>query len=216
MPGSSNVSERLRALVADHEAAVAELAERQLSEVEAFARLLWDGCREGRRVLTFGNGGSAADAQHLAAELIGHFKRDRVPLAAQSISTDPSVMTAIANDYAWDDVFARQVEALAQPGDVCVGYTTSGESKNVVRALEAARARGATTVAVTGRRGGLAARVADRTMAVPADDTARVQELHLLITHLVSELIDDWATADDATDGTNEMHTEPGTGGTSG
>ncbi len=212
------MSERLRALVADHEAAVAELANRQLAEVEAFARLLWDGCRGGRRVLTFGNGGSAADAQHLAAELIGHFKRDRGPLAAQSISTDPSVVTAIANDYAWEDVFARQVEALAQPGDVCVGYTTSGESKNVVAALEAARARGATTVAVTGRRGGRAAQVADRTFAVPADDTARIQELHLLITHLVSELIDDWATDDGATsadEAADASDTEPGTGGPS-
>jgi D-sedoheptulose 7-phosphate isomerase len=215
------VSERLRALVADHEAAVAELAKTQLADVEAFARLLWEGCRGGRRVLTFGNGGSAADAQHLAAELIGHFKRDRIPLAAQSIATDPSVMTAIANDYSWEDVFARQVEALAQPGDVCVGYTTSGESRNVVDALEAARAKGATTVAVTGRRGGRAAQIADRTIAVPADDTARIQELHLLVTHLVSELIDDWATddgvaEDGVTDGVDNTDIQTGIGGTSG
>jgi D-sedoheptulose 7-phosphate isomerase len=189
------VRDRLDSLVAEHRAAVERFAETCLPDVQALAELVWAGCRNGRRVLTFGNGGSAADAQHLAAELVGHFQRDRGPLAAQSLSTDPSVMTAIANDYAYADVFARQVEALAGPGDVCVGFTTSGESENVVRALEAARRRGATAVVMTGRGGGRAASVADRAIVVPSDDTARIQELHLLTTHLVSELIDEWAAA---------------------
>jgi D-sedoheptulose 7-phosphate isomerase len=193
------VRERLRSLVADHGAAVERFAESCLPDVEALAELLWAGCRNGRRVLTFGNGGSAADAQHLAAELVGHFRRERGPLAAQSLSTDPSVMTAIANDYAYADVFARQVEALAGRGDVCVGFTTSGGSENVVRALQAARRRGATAVAITGRDGGRAAALADRAIVVPSDDTARIQELHLLITHLVSELIDDWAAGEERT-----------------
>ncbi len=147
----------------------------------------------GHRVWTFGNGGSAADAQHLAAELAGRYKRERRPLAAVALTTDPSVVTCIGNDYSFDDVFARQVSALARPGDVAVGFTTSGESENVVRGLSAARDAGATTVLFAGGSGGRARKLADHALVVAASETARIQEVHLLFLHLLSEQIDAWA-----------------------
>lgn len=147
---------------------------------------------QGGKLITFGNGGSAADAQHFAAELSGHFRRDRRPLAAVALTTDSSVVTAIANDYAYADVFARQVTGVARAGDVVVGISTSGGSENVVRGLRAAREAGAVTVALTGRRGPLA-ELADHVLAVPSYDTARIQEMHILLIHLISEIVDDWA-----------------------
>ena len=152
----------------------------------------------GGRLYTFGNGGSAADAQHLAAELIGRYKRDRRPLPAVALSVDPSVVTCIANDYAYEDVFARQVEALARPGDVVAGFTTSGRSENVVRGLAAARRAGATTVLFGGGTagGGPAAAHADLALIVPSATTARVQEMHLLLLHVLSEGIDAWAAGE--------------------
>jgi D-sedoheptulose 7-phosphate isomerase len=168
-------------------------AERLMPEVEAVAARLVEAFKAGGRLYAFGNGGSAADAQHLAGELIGHYRRDRRPLPAVALTTDPSVVTCIANDYTFEDVFARQVEALARPGDVVVGFTTSGRSANVVAGLAAARAAGATTVLFTGRDGGPAAAHADMVLAAPADATARVQELHVLFLHLVSEVVDAWA-----------------------
>jgi D-sedoheptulose 7-phosphate isomerase len=172
-------------------------AERLMPEVEAVAARLVEAFKAGGRLYAFGNGGSAADAQHLAGELIGHYRRDRRPLPAIALSTDPSVVTCIANDYTFDDVFARQVEALARPGDVVAGFTTSGRSANVVAGLAAGRAAGATTVLFTGRDGGPAARHADMVLAAPADATARIQELHVLFLHLVSEVVDAWAAKPD-------------------
>jgi D-sedoheptulose 7-phosphate isomerase len=150
----------------------------------------------GGRILAFGNGGSAADAQHLAAELSGRYKRERRPLAATALTTDPSVVTCIGNDYSFDDVFARQVEGLARAGDVVVGFTTSGDSENVVRGLAAARAAGAVTVLFAGGSGGRARRYADHALVVPATETARIQEVHLLFLHLLSEQIDAWAAGE--------------------
>lgn len=168
-------------------------AERLLPEVERVAARVIEAFAAGGRLYAFGNGGSAADAQHLAGELIGHYKRDRRPLPAVALSTDPSVVSCIANDYSFDDVFARQVEALARPGDVVVGFSTSGRSPNVVAGLAAGRTAGATTVLFTGRDGNAAAAHADFVLAAPADATARIQELHVLFLHLVSEAVDAWA-----------------------
>jgi D-sedoheptulose 7-phosphate isomerase len=172
-------------------------AERLLPEVERVAARLIESFASGGRLYAFGNGGSAADAQHLAGELIGRYKRERRPLPAVALSTDPSVVSCIANDYAFDDVFARQVEALARQGDVVVGFTTSGRSPNVVAGLAAARKAGATTVLFTGRDGAAAAAHADHLLAAPADATARIQELHVLFLHLVSEVVDAWAAGED-------------------
>ena len=152
-----------------------------------------DSYRSGGRVFTFGNGGSAADAQHLAAELVGRFVRERRPLAATALTVDPSVLTCIGNDYSFEELYARQVDALVASGDVVIGFTTSGRSPNVVRGLEAARRRGATTILFGGGDGAPAAAHADHALLVPSATTARVQELHLLLLHLLIEQVDDWA-----------------------
>lgn len=146
---------------------------------------------------TLGNGGSAADAQHLTGEIIGHYKRDRRPLPAVTLSTDPTVMTCIANDYDYDDVFARQVTALARPGDVVAGFTTSGRSANVVSALRAAHEAGATTVLFGGADGGRAGAWADHHLLVPSTTTPRIQEMHTLMLHMISEQVDAWAAGEE-------------------
>ena len=148
------------------------------------------------RLLVFGNGGSAGDAQHLAGELTGHYRRDRRPLSALALTTDTSVLTATANDYAYEDVFARQVEAHGRALDVVVGISTSGNAENVIRGVLAGRACGATTWALTGAAGGRLASAADHALQVPSDDTARIQEMHITVIHAVSELIDRWAAED--------------------
>jgi len=145
---------------------------------------------------TLGNGGSAADAQHLSGEMIGRYKRERRPLAAVTLSTDPTVMTCIANDYSYADVFSRQVQALVRPGDVVAAFTTSGRSPNVVDALRTARGQGATTVLFGGGDGGLAAEHADHPLLVPSTVTARIQEMHTFLLHAVSELVDAWAAGE--------------------
>ena len=156
----------------------------------AMAEALATAFARGGKLLVFGNGGSAADAQHLSAELVGRFQRERPGLAAIALSTDTSVLTSVANDYGYERLFARQVEALGQPGDVALGISTSGSSPNIVAALAAARARGLTTVALTGRDGGAAGRHADVHVNVPESSTARVQEVHRTILHIVCELIE--------------------------
>jgi D-sedoheptulose 7-phosphate isomerase len=147
----------------------------------------------GGKLVAFGNGGSAADAQHLAAELVGRFARDRRPLAALALSADTSVLTAIANDTSYNRVFARQIEALGRRGDVAFAISTSGTSRNVVAGLESARQLGLTTVALTGRDGGTVARLADVHVNVPETSTARVQEVHRTLLHIICELLEDAA-----------------------
>ncbi|UBV44251.1 D-sedoheptulose 7-phosphate isomerase (plasmid) [Deinococcus taeanensis] len=171
--------------------------------LEAAAQACVRALRGGGKLLTCGNGGSAADAQHLAAELTGRYRRERRPLPAVALTTDSSALTCIGNDYAFEEVFARQAQALTQPGDVLIGITTSGNSPNIIRALQAARARGAVTVALTGAltggRGGAAAGHADITLNVPSDRTAHIQEMHILLIHVLCETIDDaFAEADPA------------------
>jgi D-sedoheptulose 7-phosphate isomerase len=145
--------------------------------------------KDGRAVLVFGNGGSAADAQHFAAELVGRFERERRAWPAIALTTDTSALTAIGNDYGFDRVFARQVEALGKAGDIAIGITTSGNSPNVLRALEAAQERGLTTVALTGR-GGAAGQLAAHHIAVAEPRTARVQEVHATVLHVICELVE--------------------------
>lgn len=172
---------------------LARRIEELLPEVEAVSQKLIGVYERDGRLLTFGNGGSAADAQHLAAELVGRYRRERRPLAAVALSTDPSTVTCIANDFAFEDVFARQVQALARAGDMAIGFTTSGRSENVVRGLAAARDRGATAVLFAGGEGEPAASKADHVLLVPSSSTARVQEMHVLLLHLLIEHVDEWA-----------------------
>jgi D-sedoheptulose 7-phosphate isomerase len=146
--------------------------------------------RAGGKVMFFGNGGSASDAGHLAAELLGRFALERRPLAAACLSDHTAATTAIGNDYGYDDVFARQLAGLGRPGDVAVGLSTSGSSANVVRALETARELGLVTVALTGASGGKVAAVVDVCIRVPSEDTPRVQELCMLLGHTLCELVE--------------------------
>jgi D-sedoheptulose 7-phosphate isomerase len=158
--------------------------------VVAAARLLAEALRTGGKVMIFGNGGSAADAQHLAAEFVNRFQVERTPLAALALTTDTSILTSISNDYDFREVFAKQIMALGRPGDVALGISTSGSSANVVRALEVARAQGLKTLALTGRDGGPVAAQADLALIVPSAVTPRVQEVHITIGHLLCDLVD--------------------------
>ena len=146
--------------------------------------------RGGGKLLVFGNGGSAADAQHVAAELVGRFQRERAALAAVALTTDTSVLTSIANDYAFDRVFVRQIEALGKPADVVLAISTSGGSGNVVAALARARELGLRTIALTGCDGGEVGRAADIHINVPSPSTARVQEVHRTLLHVMCELVE--------------------------
>ncbi|WP_238162743.1 D-sedoheptulose-7-phosphate isomerase [Kribbella capetownensis] len=173
---------------------VAAAMREQLPNVQAVADELIRRLAGGGVLYTFGNGGSAADAQHLAGELIGRYLRERRPLPAVALIGDSAVVSCIANDYSYDDVFSRQVTALARPQDMVVGFSTSGTSPTVVNGLAAARANGACSVAFTSTRGKDLAAAADLAVVVPAEETARIQEMHVLALHLVSELVDRWAS----------------------
>ncbi|MFL5955353.1 MAG: SIS domain-containing protein [Gaiellaceae bacterium] len=181
-----------RAAIAEHLALAGRIDE-LLPEAGRVVAALTDCYERGGRVYTFGNGGSAADSLHFAEELVARFKRERRPLPAQSLAADPTVLTCIANDYEFDEVFARQVRAFVRAGDVAVGFTTSGRSANVVHGLAAAQEAGATTVLLGGGTGAPAADHADLKLIVPAESTARVQEMHVLLLHLILDEVDAWA-----------------------
>jgi len=161
-----------------------------LGPVAEAARVILDAVKGGKKVLAFGNGGSAADAQHFAAELVGRFERDRRGVAAVALTTDTSILTAVSNDYGFERAFARQVDALGTEGDIAFGISTSGESANVRAALESARARGMRTIALTGRDGGSIGRAANVHVNVPEASTARTQEVHRTILHAICELVE--------------------------
>lgn len=149
-----------------------------------------DALRAGNKVIFFGNGGSAADAQHLECELAGRFYLDRRPLPAVALTVNSSSLTAIGNDYGFEQVFARQLEGIAQPGDVAVGISTSGTSPNVVRALQKARELGLVTISFTGRTGGLMRELCDVWLGVDSEETPRVQEGHILVGHIACEMVE--------------------------
>ncbi|HTJ28161.1 MAG TPA: D-sedoheptulose 7-phosphate isomerase [Candidatus Limnocylindria bacterium] len=159
-------------------------------QVAAIVAAMVRAFRDGNKVLWFGNGGSAADAQHLAAEFSGRFLRERGGLPSEALTVNTSAVTAIANDFGYEQLFARMVEALAKPGDVVVGITTSGTSKNVVRGLEKAKEIGATTVAFTGNGGGTVAQIADLVLVGPDGYSAIVQEVHITMGHIICDLVE--------------------------
>jgi len=158
--------------------------------IESAATAIGDALEKGAKLLVFGNGGSAADAQHLCGELMVRFQQERRPLPAIALVSDAAVLTACANDYDYEQVFARQIEALGAPGDVALAISTSGESPNVVRALETARSRRMFTILLTGAATCSASQCADQVLAAPATATARIQELHLAAYHLICEILD--------------------------
>lgn len=162
--------------------------------------------REGRKAVFFGNGGSAADAQHLAAEFVGRYLCEREPLPALALNTNTSVVTAIGNDYGYEHVFARQLQALAAPGDVAVGISTSGNSTNVVEALRLAARLGLSTIALTGASGGQLRGLVDVLIAVPSDETPRIQECHILAGHALCDAVERAIMADHAAISTSHEH----------
>ncbi|QDU59834.1 Phosphoheptose isomerase [Planctomycetes bacterium Pan216] len=159
----------------------------QLAEI---ASVIADAYRWGRKLIAFGNGGSAADAQHIVAELVGRFLVDRRALPALALTCNSSTLTAIGNDYAYDEIFARQIDAFGQPGDVALGISTSGNSSNVVNAIERAHKNGLVTIGLTGAGGGTLAEIADYCVCIPTQSTPRVQECHILVGHLWCEWIE--------------------------
>ena len=161
-----------------------------VSVIAKVSELLMDVFKKGNKVFLFGNGGSAADAQHIAAEFVGPFALDRPALPALALSVNSSCVTAIGNDFGFDLVFARQIEALARHGDMSIGISTSGNSQNVIHALSVARNMGLCTVALTGCTGGKLKNVAEHCICAPSNETPRIQECHILIGHIVSELVE--------------------------
>ncbi|HIC09292.1 MAG TPA: SIS domain-containing protein [Aquificales bacterium] len=183
---------RERILTAFRESAEIKLAfvEKYLEDIARFAGEVAERLKKGGTVYLFGNGGSAADAQHIAAELIGRFSKDRPPLRAIALTTDTSVLTALGNDYGFEEIFARQVEALVKPEDVVIGISTSGRSENVRKALLRAKEKGALTAAFLGRDGGTIKGIVDYPFVVPSYETPRIQECHITLGHTLCELVE--------------------------
>ncbi len=183
--------ERIERVRADHHRLVDSFLDRHGGDIDRLARVCVESLRSGGKLLFFGNGGSASDAQHLAAEFVNRYDRDRPALAALALGTDGSVLTSISNDSDFREIFARQIEALGRPGDVAVGITTSGNSPNVVAGLRAARRLGLRTAAFLGRDGGEAVAFAEIALLARGQETARIQEIHILAGHLVCERVED-------------------------
>lgn len=167
------------------------VAETQSGRIEQAASWIIECLRSDGKILFFGNGGSASDSQHLAAEFVGRYEKERRGLPALALTTDTSILTAVGNDYAFDTIFSRQIEALGRKGDLAVGLSTSGNSTNVLQGLGAARRAGLRTIALTGRDGGRIKSVADLSIIVPVQKTSRIQECHILIGHILCELVDE-------------------------
>jgi D-sedoheptulose 7-phosphate isomerase len=180
----------LESELAEHTELVARTRQAVSEEFVRLVSACADALRSGHKLLFFGNGGSAADAQHLATEFVVRYRKNRAALPAIALTTDTSALTAIGNDFGFEELFARQVEALCRAGDVAIGITTSGNSENVIRGLRAAKAAGAVTVAFTGEGGGRLAGQVDRSIFIPSKATARIQEMHLMLGHVLCALLE--------------------------
>lgn len=183
------MNEAIAKALAEHASLLAAV-EAMAPEIERAAMCIADRLRGGQTVYWCGNGGSAADAQHFAAELIGRFERERRAMPSVALTADTSVLTSIGNDYGFADVFRRQVEGLVRSGDILVGISTSGTSANVLRAVEQARTQGGTVIGLLGRDGGTIAPLCDIALVVPGSSTARIQEMHALVGHLLCDLVE--------------------------
>ncbi len=183
--------EKIRTHFAGHIRTLETVAAELSPGIERCATLIIQALRDGKKILVMGNGGSAADAQHMAAEFVGRFLKNRKAAPAIALTTDSSILTAVGNDFGFDEIFRRQVEALAAPGDVVIGISTSGNSENVCRALELAAAMGCTCLALSGREGGRVAQLSDHCLTIPSDYTPFIQEAHLTIIHILCDLVED-------------------------
>ncbi len=190
MLNTKTTSELIQAMVADSIQVKTRFFAENAPRLADVAEVMAHGFRNGRKLLIFGNGGSAADAQHIAAEFVGRFIAERDPLPAMSLSTDTSMLTALGNDYGFENIFARQIKAHGHPGDTAIGISTSGNSANVLLGLEAAKAQGMYTIGLTGESGGKMNGMAEVLFRVPTTRTPRIQETHIMIGHIICELID--------------------------
>lgn len=163
----------------------------ELEKIRKVTNVIVEALRKGHKVVLFGNGGSAADAQHIACELAGRFKKERPGIPAISLTTNTSALTAIANDYSYEEVFSRQVQSIVNEGDVVIGISTSGNSANVIKGVGAAKQKGALTVGLTGATGGKLEKVVDICIKVPSTDTPRIQEVHITIGHIICQLVEE-------------------------
>lgn len=185
-----NPSQLIDEFVIENHRVIAQFFEENKERIAQTAAIVAGALRNGRKILLFGNGGSAADAQHIAAEMVGRFGPNRAPVAAISLSTDTSILTAVGNDFGFEKVFTRQIEALGQAGDTAIGISTSGSSRNVLDALLVARSKGLFTVGFTGETGGDMHDRVEVLFRVPSRQTPRIQEAHILLGHIICELID--------------------------
>ena len=183
--------QRIATVVAESLEAKRRFFTERAADLVALAEAIADRVRAGGKVLVFGNGGSAADAQHFAGELVGRFTKEGPPIPALALTTDSSIMTAVGNDYGYEHIFKRQVEAHARPADIAVGISTSGNSKNVLEAMKVAKSRGLLTVGMTGEGGGQLAALVDHLFAAPSKETPRIQEVHHLMNHILCELLEE-------------------------
>ena len=182
-------------IIEEHNKVIAEMQKECVTDIEYIAKACAVALANGNTIFFCGNGGSAADCQHIAAEFVGRFVKERKGLPAIALTTDTSILTAIGNDYGYDEVFARQVEALVRTGDVVIGISTSGNSKNVLKALTRAKEHGAVIFGMTGNNIGAINEITERTIAIPSTITARIQEGHILAGHIICQYIDEVGTS---------------------
>jgi D-sedoheptulose 7-phosphate isomerase len=185
------LSERIARDIRDSIAVKEAVLKDRLGVIEKAANIVADCVRKGHKLLFFGNGGSASDSQHLAAEFVGRYEKERRALPAIALTTDTSILTAVANDYGFERIFERQIEALGQKGDVALAFSTSGNSPNVLLAIDRARAMGLYTIGFTGKDGGKIKEKADLAFVVPSQKTSRIQETHILVGHIICERVDE-------------------------
>ena len=182
--------ERIKDILLESIQVKEEILRNQIDQICEIAQIMIDCLKKDGKVIVFGNGGSASDSQHIAAELVGRFKRDRSALAGIALTTNTSILTSLANDYGYDVVFTKQVEALARKNDLVVGISTSGKAKNVILGIKQAKKMGVKTVVLTGGDGGELAKLADLSLVIPSTVTARIQEAHITVGHIVCEIVE--------------------------
>jgi D-sedoheptulose 7-phosphate isomerase len=189
-PNGGKMLERIKDILLESIQVKEEILRNQVEQIAQIAQLMIDCLKKDGKVIVFGNGGSASDSQHIAAELVGRFKKDRSALAGIALTTNTSILTSLANDYGYDVVFSRQVEALGKKNDVVLGISTSGKAKNVALGIKQAKKMGIKTVALSGGDGGDIVKLADVSLVVPSKITARIQEAHITIAHIICEMIE--------------------------
>ncbi len=188
--------ERIKDILLESIQVKEQLLRSNISQILEIAEVVIECLRKNGKMIIFGNGGSASDSQHIAAELVGRFKKDRTALAAVALTTNSSVLTSLANDYGYEIIFSRQIEAIGKKGDVAIGISTSGKAKNVVLGIKQAKKMGIKTILLTGTEGGELAKLADLSLLVPSCITARIQEAHITIGHIICELVEETLMAD--------------------